>query len=218
MNHPQPNNTNNTTSPSIQSPPNNPYYQYNPYYIPTNVPPSWAANYQGHPSAPNSGGVAQPQANRNFLTLQIRIRNGKQQQQQQQYMYLSLSLCVCVGFETIIAAPWKRFIAEVIDTILFAFLLKAYLPQADLRYVCTCVLIKMKCVILLPLRIPEILLEGSDVWDLIEVEEDVEEIKTVLQTFIFSVLMQKLHHAILAVISRVLFQYSLPCISHSSGL
>ena len=123
-------------------------------------------------------------------------------------MYLSLT--VCVGFETIIAAPWKRFIAEVIDTILFAFLLKAYLPQADLRYVCTCVLIKMKCVILLPLRIPEILLEGSDVWDLIEVEEDVEEIKTVLQTFIFSVLMQKLHHAILAVISSVLFQYSLP--------
>ena len=39
------------------------------------------------------------------------------------------------GFETYIAAAWKRLVAEVIDIFLFALLLKAYVPEADLRCV-----------------------------------------------------------------------------------
>ena len=48
-------------------------------------------------------------------------------------------------------------------------------------------------------RIPEILLEGSDVWTTIEQEEDLEEIQRILQTFIFSVIMQRVHHLIMEV-------------------
>jgi uncharacterized RDD family membrane protein YckC len=133
---------------------NNQYFPYNPFYQFNNpaVAPTWAGNYPGQPHA--EGGMAQPQ---NFLTLQIRIIN---------------------GFETYIAAAWKRFVAEVIDTFLFALLLKAYLPEADLR-------------------IPEILFEGSEVWAAIEEEEDLDEIQRVLQTFLFSIFMQRVHHAIL---------------------
>ena len=40
---------------------------------------------------------------------------------------------IYAGFETYVAAPWKRLVAEVIDTLLFVVLLKAYLPEADLR-------------------------------------------------------------------------------------
>ena len=47
-----------------------------------------------------------------------------------------------VGFETYIAAAWKRLMSEIIDTVVFTLLLKAYLPDADLRCVgrvCVCV-------------------------------------------------------------------------------
>jgi hypothetical protein len=49
------------------------------------------------------------------------------------------------GFETYVAAPWKRLVAEVIDTLLFVVLLKAYLPEADLRLFFTlCLTVKLK--------------------------------------------------------------------------
>ena len=55
------------------------------------------------------------------------------------------------------------------------------------------------CVCMYVSRIPEILLEGSDVWTTIEQEEDLEEIQRILQTFIFSVIMQRVHHLIMEV-------------------
>ena len=32
------------------------------------------------------------------------------------------------------AAVWKRIMAEVIDMVLFGFVLKAYMPEIDYRY------------------------------------------------------------------------------------
>ena len=48
-------------------------------------------------------------------------------------------------------------------------------------------------------RIPEILLEGSDVWATIDEAEDLEEIQSVLQTFVFSVMMQRINHVLMEV-------------------
>ena len=48
-------------------------------------------------------------------------------------------------------------------------------------------------------RIPEILLEGSDVWATIEEAEDLDEIQNVLQIFVFSVLMQRINHILMEV-------------------
>ena len=46
------------------------------------------------------------------------------------------SLHVCFkGYETYIAPFWRRCAAELIDTVLFSFLLKLYQPDIDLRYV-----------------------------------------------------------------------------------
>jgi hypothetical protein len=134
----------------------NQFYPYNPLYYPAAAGQTWPPNYQGHPPQ-QEGGVTQPHMHGNFLTLQIRIIN---------------------GFETYVAAPWKRLVAEVIDTLLFVVLLKAYLPEADLR-------------------IPEILLEGSDVWATIEEAADLDDIQDILQTFVFSVLMQRINHVLL---------------------
>ena len=45
-------------------------------------------------------------------------------------------LCVYFkGYETYIAPFWRRCAAELIDTVLFSFLLKLYQPDIDLRYV-----------------------------------------------------------------------------------
>ena len=43
------------------------------------------------------------------------------------------------------------------------------------------------------------LFEGSDVWKAIGEEEDIDEIQRVLETFILSVCMQRIHHAIMEV-------------------
>ena len=51
-------------------------------------------------------------------------------------VYICMTHIVNTGFETYVAAPWKRLVAEIIDTLLFLVLLKAYLPEADLRYYC----------------------------------------------------------------------------------
>jgi hypothetical protein len=48
-------------------------------------------------------------------------------------------------------------------------------------------------------RIPEILLEGSDVWATIEEAADLDDIQDILQTFVFSVLMQRINHVLLEV-------------------
>ena len=68
-------------------------------------------------------------------------------------MFVCVRVCIhyeddlrfsCVaGFETYVAAPWKRMLAELIDTFLFVILLKAYLPEADLRCVCVCVCVPL---------------------------------------------------------------------------
>ena len=46
------------------------------------------------------------------------------------------SLVSLTGYETVIAPVLKRLIAELIDIILFALLLKAYMPELDYRFAC----------------------------------------------------------------------------------
>ena len=40
-----------------------------------------------------------------------------------------------IGYEAYIAPVWKRILAELIDTVLFVFLLKVYFTDVDLRCV-----------------------------------------------------------------------------------
>ena len=60
----------------------------------------------------------------------------------------------------------------------------------------------MLCIGIQYSRIPEVLFEGSDVWAAIEEEEDIEELQKVLSVFIFSVVVQRVHHAVMEVSGR----------------
>ena len=60
----------------------------------------------------------------------------------------------------------------------------------------------MLCIGIRYYRIPEVLFEGSDVWAAIEEEEDIEELQKILSVFIFSVVVQRVHHAIMEVSGR----------------
>ena len=70
--------------------------------------------------------------------------------------------------------------------------------------VCVCVYVCVQNVsreVVFP-RIPEVLFEGSEVWAAVE-EEELLEIQEVLQTFIYSVFMQRMHHAIMEVNRKI---------------
>ena len=40
---------------------------------------------------------------------------------------------IILGFETAIAPLWKRFLAEMIDTFLFSFMLNYFVPEFEYR-------------------------------------------------------------------------------------
>jgi len=49
------------------------------------------------------------------------------------YINLRYILFIVIGFETAIAPLWKRFVAEMIDTFLFSFVLKYFVPEFEYR-------------------------------------------------------------------------------------
>lgn len=98
---------------------------------------------------------------------------------------LTLTIRIIIGYETVIAPVLKRLIAELIDIILFALLLKAYMPELDYR-------------------IPEVVFQGSNVWaDL--AEEDLLEIKDTLMVFLFSVILQRMLHGFMETVLVAVF-------------
>lgn len=139
----------------------NSYYPYQ-FNNPA-VPQSWAGNYQGHPRVGgataqtevngnfltlqiriingNFKAVTNPNSNYwqfnplhvNQYSSNLTLYHPRLTSNEAPYGVLVSWLILFVGFETCIAAAWKRLMAEIIDTVVFTLLLKAYLPDADLR-------------------------------------------------------------------------------------
>lgn len=89
------------------------------------------------------------------------------------------------GYEVLIAPVWKRIVAELIDTVLFALVVKLYFTDVDYR-------------------VPEILFEGADEW----LDIPLEELRDEITLFVFSVMMQRLVHVLMEAMLVAMFGYT----------